>query len=132
MTLRQNAFFLQLHGQIEPRLSSDPGQNSVRPLFTHYFGNVFESQGLHVDLVRDGRVGHDRRRVGIAQDHFVAFLLESEAGLGPGIVEFGGLPDHDRTGAYDKNLVYVGAFRHGAPPLCLQDQGIRRVQHCRV
>ena len=71
----KDAFLFQLHSQIEPGLSANPGQNSVRPLFAHYFGNVFESQRLHVDLVRNGRIGHDRCRVGIAEDNFVTLLL---------------------------------------------------------
>ena len=117
--LRQDSLLLQLHGQIEPRLSANPRQNSVRPLFAHYFGNVFQSQRFHVDFVRDRRVGHDGRGVGIAQDDLVALLLERQAGLGPGIVKLGRLPDHDGTGADDENLVDISSLGHWIPPCFL-------------
>ena len=128
--LRQYSFFLQLHGQIEPCLPTDPGQNSVRPLFAHDFGNVFKSQRLHVDLVGNRRVGHDRRRVGIAQDHLISLFLECEAGLCPGVVKLSGLPDHDGAGADDEDLVDVSSFGHVLPP-CHFLQCTSRTIQCR-
>ena len=112
MALSEDPLFLQLDGEIEPCLPADPREDRVGALFAHYFGDVFEGEGLHIDLVGDGCVGHDRRRVGVAQDDLVALLLQREAGLRAGVVELGGLADHDGAGADDEDLVDIGAFGH--------------------
>ena len=42
MTFGQNAFLFQLHGKVQPRLTTDAGKDRVRPLISDDLGNVFE------------------------------------------------------------------------------------------
>ena len=114
--LAQYALALELYGEVQTRLAADAGDDGVRPLVAEDLRDVFEGQRLHVDLVRNGGVGHDGGGVGVDQDHLVALLLESEAGLRARVVEFRRLADHDRAGADDENLLDVSAFRHDVPP----------------
>src|SRR5690606_38671638 len=67
------------------------------------------------------RVGHDRGRVRIEQDHPVALGTEDLGGLGAGIVELAGLSDHDRARADEKDGADVGAGRHQASPPFVSD-----------
>ena len=112
----KNAFFLELDRKVESGLSADAGQDRVRALFSDDLGNVLHGQGFHVNFIRDGSVRHDGGRVGVAQDDLIALLFQGEAGLGAGVVELGGLPDHDGAGADDEYFMDIVAFRHLTPP----------------
>ena len=68
--------------------------------------------GLDVGGVGELGVGHDRRRVGVDQDHPEAFGPKYPAGLGTGVVELAGLADHDRTRANDQDRGDVGTPGH--------------------
>ena len=57
----------------------------------------FGVERLDVGRVGELRVGHDRRRVRVGEDHPVALLAQHAAGLGAGVVELAGLPDDDRA-----------------------------------
>ena len=57
--LRENALLLQLHRKVKTGLSADAGQKSVRTLVADDLCDKFKGQRFHVDLVRDGGVGHD-------------------------------------------------------------------------
>ena len=67
---------------------------------------------LDVGAVGDFGIGHDRRRIGIHQDDFVALGAQRLAGLRAGIVEFAGLADDDRAGADDQDFLDVSALWH--------------------
>ena len=108
----QNALLFQLHGKIQSRLAADAGDDGVRPLKADDTGDIFQRQRLHVNLVRDGGVGHDGRGVAVAQNDLVAFLFQGKTGLGTGIVEFRRLTDDDGAGANDQNFLQIGTFRH--------------------
>ena len=73
---------------------------------------------LDIGRVGQLRVGHDRRRVRVDQDDPVAFVLQRLARLRAGIIEFAGLPDHDRPGADDQDAdlmsVRLGMARIGS------------------
>ena len=113
-TLLENSFFLQLHRQIETRLTADTGDDGVGTLTTQDTGHVFQRQRLHIHLVRDGGVGHDGGGVGVAQHHLVALLTQSQASLGAGIVKLRRLSDDDGAGADDENLLNIGTLCHNA------------------
>ena len=68
--------------------------------------------GLDVGRVGGLRVGHDRRRVGVDQDHPDSVLAKRLAGLRARIVELAGLTDDDRSGSQDHHVLQVCAFRH--------------------
>ena len=98
---REDAFLLQLHRKVKTGLTADAGQKSVRALVADDLCDKFKRQRFHVDLVRDGGVGHDGCGVTVAEDDLVALFLQGEAGLGSRVVKFGGLSDDNRAGADD-------------------------------
>ena len=116
LALLQHALLGQLHGQIQARLAAQPRHDGIGTLVTDDLGHVFERQRLHIDLVGDMRVGHDRRRIGIHQDHLVPLLFQREAGLRPRIVELGGLTDHDRPRADHHYFLDIRSLRHFSNP----------------
>ena len=119
----QDPLPVQVHGQIQARLAADAGDDGVRPLMADDPGQIFQSRRLHVDLIRHGGIRHNGGRVGIAQDHLIAFLLQGHAGLGSGVVEFGGLTDDDGAGADDQDLSDVRSLRHKSSllPFCTME-----------
>ncbi|MPM63837.1 hypothetical protein SDC9_110721 [bioreactor metagenome] len=62
------------------------------------------------------RIGHNRRRIGVDQDDFIALFPQSQTSLGAGIIEFRSLTDHDRTGTDHQDLFDIRSFSHGAAP----------------
>ena len=75
-------------------------------------GDDLRRDRLDVGGVRQFRIGHDGRRIGIDQDDAVALVLQRLHRLGARIVEFAGLADHDGTGADDQDGGDVGSFGH--------------------
>ncbi len=67
---------------------------------------------LDIGGVRQFRIGHDRRRIGIDQDDAITLFLQRLHRLRARIVEFAGLADHDGTGADDQDGGDVGSFGH--------------------
>ena len=112
----ENPFLFQLHREIQPRLAADARQNRVGTLVADDLGDIFERQRLHVDFVRDARIGHNRRGVGVAQDDLVPFLFERQTRLRARVIEFRRLTDNDRPRAYDKYLMNIRSFRHDSIP----------------
>ena len=112
----QYALFLQLNGKVQAGLSADSRQDGVGALIADNFGDVFQRQRFHIDLVRNGGVGHNGGGVGVAQDNLITLFPQSQTGLCAGIVEFGGLTDDNGAGADDENFVNIGSFRHGEQP----------------
>ena len=117
LALLQHALFLQLHGQVQSRLSSQPGDDGIRAFIAADPCQILQGQGLHIHFVRDGVIGHDGGGVGVCQDHFVSFLLQRQARLGAGVIEFRRLSDDDGAGADDQYFMDIISFRHGSFPL---------------
>ena len=112
----QHALLFQLHGQVQAGLAADAGNDGVGALIADNLGNVFQGQGLHIDLVGNGGVGHDGGGVRVAQHNLVALFLQSQAGLGAGVVKFGSLADDDGAGADDQNFLDVRSLCHCSFP----------------
>ena len=110
--LVEYAALLQLDGEIQSCLTADAGDDRVRPLQTQNTRDVFRRQRLHVYLVRNGRVCHDGRRIGIDEDDLVPFLAQGETRLRTRVVKFRRLSDHDGTGADDHNFFDVRSLCH--------------------
>ena len=103
----------ELAGQVEPGLAAEVGQQRVRPGTGDDLGEAGHVEWGDEGLVGHHRVGHDRRRVRVDQDDLVAEPAQRLAGLGAGVVELAGLPDHDGARTDDQDPVDVIAFRHG-------------------
>ena len=112
LTFFQNAFFRQLHSQIQTCLTADTGQDGIRSFITQDFCDIFQCQGFHVHFVCDGCVCHDGSRVGVYQYYFIAFFFQGEASLCTCIVEFSRLADDDRAGADDQDFFQVSSLWH--------------------
>ena len=92
------------------------GSSASGPLLGDDLGDDFRRDRLDIGRIRQVRIGHDRRRVGVDEDDPVAFLLQRLAGLRAGIVEFASLADDDRTRADDEDRFDVLALWHGLYP----------------
>ena len=77
-------------------------------------GDDLRRDRLDVGRIRQLRIGHDRRRIGIDEDDPIALGLQSLAGLGARIVELAGLADDDRSGADDEDGFDIRALGHEA------------------
>ena len=74
--LLQHALLGQLHSEVKAGLTADAGDNRVRTLIAADARHILERQRLHIDLVRNGGIRHDGRRVGIGEDNLVALLAQ--------------------------------------------------------
>ena len=113
----QRPVLVQRHRGVERGLPAEGGQHRVdRVTPLRLLGedllDELRRDRLDVGEVRILRVGHDRGRVGVHQAHGQALRAQHSAGLGAGVVELAGLPDHDRPGADDQDVLEVGSAWH--------------------
>jgi putative ABC transport system permease protein len=66
----------ELHRQIQAGLAADARDDRVRALLAQDTRHILQRQRLHVHLVRDGGIRHDRGRVGVDENDLVALLLQ--------------------------------------------------------
>ena len=108
----QSAVLGQRQRGVERGLPAHRRQHRVRPLLLDDACNKSRRDRLDIGRIRHLRVGHDRRRVGIDDDHAIALGLQRLDGLRPRIIELRRLPDDDRAGADDEDGGNVGAAGH--------------------
>ena len=94
--LLQGSVLVQRHRQVERGLAAEGREQGVGALLLDDLRHRPWQQRLDVGRGRELGVGHDRRRVGVDEDDLVALLEQDLAGLDAGVVELGGLADHDR------------------------------------
>jgi hypothetical protein len=96
--------------EVERGLAAHGGQQRVGLLLDD---DLLHSLGGHrtdVRAVRGLGVRHDRRGVGVEQNHIVSLRAERLARLGAGVIELARLADDDGTGAEDHDFLDVGAL----------------------
>src|SRR6185369_7901463 len=76
------------------------------------FFDAFRSDWLDISSIRELRVGHDRRRVGVNQNDTIALFLERLASLGAGVIELTSLANNDWPRSDDQDGMNVSALRH--------------------
>ena len=103
----QRAVVVQRLGEVQRGLPAERRQQRVGALALDHLRRRPRQQRLDIRGVRQLRVGHDRRRVGVHQHDLVPLLAQHLARLHAGVVELRGLPDHDRARAQDQNAVDV-------------------------
>ena len=81
MIALQHAAPPRLHGEIQRRLAAKRRQQRVRPFTADDFMEIFGRHRLKIRAVREFRVRHDRGRIAVEQDDFIAFALQRLAGL---------------------------------------------------
>ncbi len=114
--LVEDALLRELHGKVEAGLAAEVGEDRVGALLLDDLLEPRLVERLDVGGVGHDRVGHDRRGVGVDEDHLVPACPQCLARLRSGVVEFAGLPDDNRARSDDENLVYVGALHLSAQP----------------
>ncbi len=112
--LVENALLVKRQGGVERRLATHRRQDRVRPLLGDDLSHDLGRDRLDVGRVRQIRVGHDRRGIGVDEDDPIALGPQSLAGLSAGIVELARLADDDRACADDENRIDVSSFWHAA------------------
>ncbi len=110
----QNALLVQRERRVERRLAAHRRKNRIRPLLGDDLGDDLRRDRLDVRRIRQIRVRHDRRRIGVDENDPVALGAQRLAGLRAGIIELAGLADDDRAGANDEDRFDIGAFGHAA------------------
>ena len=91
---------------------SEAGQQALRLLLGDDRLDGLDGQRLEVDRIGDLRIGHDRRRIAVDEDHLQPFGAHRLARLTAGVVELARLSDDDRTGADDEDALQVGSAWH--------------------
>ena len=117
LILVQHTCRRKLRAEIQTGLSAEIRQDGIGALL---FDNLFQSfhiQRLNVCHIRNLRIRHNSRRIGIHQDNPVSQLSQCLAGLGSGIVELTCLSDNNRSRADNQNFFDVFSLTHGVP-LC--------------
>ena len=103
IVFRQHAVFGQIQRTIERRLPAHGGQNGIGALFGDNLFHRLPHNRLDIGDIGHIGVGHNRGRIGIDEDDFIALFAQSLTGLRAGIVEFTGLADNNRAGADDED-----------------------------
>ena len=93
----------QVQRTVQRRLTAHGGQNSIWTLFGNDLLDRLPSDGFDVGDVCGGRVGHDRGRVAVDQDDFVALFAQSFTSLHAGVIKLACLTNDDRACANDEN-----------------------------
>jgi len=97
---------------LEDPAATESRQNRVRFFALHDRLDHLRRDWLDVRAISKFRIGHDGSWVRIHQHDLVAFFAQRLARLHPGIIKFAALPDHDWTGADEKNFFELVIPRH--------------------
>ena len=123
--LVEDACVVQFDREVEADLAAERGQQAVGALALDDAAQHVDAERLDVDGVGDAFVGHDRGGVGVDEDRADAFLAHRLAGLGAGVIELGGLTDHDRPAADDQYRLRFFGGTHGSALTGATRSGIR-------
>lgn len=100
------------HGCVQACLTTQGWQQGARPFSFDDAGHSLWFDGLDVGPVGQVRIGHDRSRIGVDQDHLIPLFLQGFQGLGAGIVELTGLPDDNGTRTDEHYLLEICSLGH--------------------
>ena len=102
----------EIHREVQRRLAADGRQQRVGTLALDDRGEHFRRERLDVGAVGQLRVGHDRRRVAVDEDHLEPLGAQRLARLAARVVELARLADDDRAGADDEDAFQIGSAWH--------------------
>ena len=122
----QYAVLFQVQGTVQCRLPTHRRQQRIRTFFFDDLGNRLPLDRLNVGRVSHRRIGHDRRRVGVNQNHPETLFLQRFTSLRAGVIKFTGLTDHDWASAEDQNAFDISTFWHSLFNKSLGVPGLRR------
>ena len=102
----------EIHREVERGLAADRRQQRVGTFALDDRREHLRRQRLDVGAVGQLRVGHDRRRIAVDEDHLEPFGAQRLARLAAGVVELARLPDDDRAGADDEDAFQICSTWH--------------------
>ena len=111
----QHAHVGECKGCVEASLPAHCGQQGIGALFFDNLGHNFGCDRLDICRIRQPRIGHDRRRVGVDQNDAVTFFAQCLAGLCARVVKFAGLPNNNRARTDNHDRFDIITFWHGWP-----------------
>ncbi len=103
LVLFKQAGAMRGHREVETGLPAHRGQHGVGLFGREDFLQGFEREGFQIGPVREARVGHDRRGVGVEEEGAQTVFAQCLQGLDARVVEFAGLADDDRAGADEED-----------------------------
>ncbi len=98
---------LQRPCQVNRRLAAERGDHACRFFQRNHVHDVFNAEGLKVQLVGGGVIGRHRFRIVVDDDRFIPGLLYRLDSMNGGIVELHPLTDPNGTGAEDDHLFLI-------------------------
>ena len=110
----EHACIREVGREVEARLTTQSRQQRVGSLALDDPLYRLNRQRLEVHAVGDFFVGHDRGGVRVDQHGLDALFAKRLARLRAGVVELGGLADHDRPRTEDQNLARSGRLGHSS------------------
>ncbi len=108
----KNATLCQRLRAVECRLAAHGRQQRVRAFARDDFLHELRRDRLDIGRIRQLRVGHDRRRIAVHQNHPEALSFQRFHRLRAGVIKLARLPDDNRPRADDEDGFDVGTFRH--------------------
>ena len=97
IVLVENAFLIELGGEIQTGLAAEVRQQGVRTLLRNDLFEPLDVQRFDIGDIGHFGIRHNSGRVRIDQNNFVAEAAEGLACLCAGVIELAGLTDHDRS-----------------------------------
>ena len=98
MVFLQDPGAIEFHRAVESGLAAERGQERIRFFPFDYFFKDLNGNRFNVSPRGELGIGHDGRRIGIHQDHFVSLFLQRLAGLNSRVIKLAPLADDDWTG----------------------------------
>lgn len=109
---RPDAILPNLGGQ--SGLSSQIRQNRVGAFLCDNLLQTLHIQRLDVGYIRDSRVRHNGRRIGVHQNNLIAKLAQRLARLRSGIIKLARLTNDDRTGTNNQYFMNIISLTHSS------------------
>ena len=113
VVLLPNAHLFALNGEVQRCLTAHCWKHRID------VGVLFENgddrlglEWLEVNVVRDDRIGHDGRGVGIDQGDFDALFLKAARSLASRVVKFARLSNDNRSASNDEDRLDAVVFGH--------------------
>ena len=110
--LREDPLARQIERTVEGGLPAHRRQQRVGTLGFNNLGHGLPAHRFDIGRIRRAGVGHDGGGIGVHEHDPITLLAQCTARLGPRIVEFAGLPDHNRSRPKNKDALNIVAFRH--------------------
>ena len=87
LTLLEHTLLSELHRQVQTCLTSQTGDNGIGTLEADNLRYILQCQWLHIYLIGNMGIGHNRCWVRVDQDNLITLLFEGETRLSSRVVK---------------------------------------------